>query len=121
MEAYFVFQESESADRFIIELLDAGKIAHARRIVDKSEKVRIHVQGLIVWKRVSYNPAWSFHIDPASIDFFSVAIEVCDATMRYVEDNLSGMGSAFLPNGHWCPRSSKIVEELKTDALSLIR
>ncbi|WP_425580386.1 BP74-related protein [Streptosporangium amethystogenes] len=55
---------------------------------------------------------WSYHFDPATLGFFDVAIEVCDATMTYVEDHLDEAGGAFLPGNLWCPWSSKPVREV---------
>lgn len=59
-----------------------------------------------------YNPRWSFHCDPATVGFFDVAIEVCDATLPYVEDHLDEAGGAFLPGAYWCPWSSKLTREV---------
>jgi len=57
--------------------------------------------------RVSCNPNWDFHIEPDTIDFFAVAIEVCDANMQYVNDHLDEAGGAFPPGSLWCPRDSR--------------
>jgi hypothetical protein len=114
MAIYFTVGESGSDARFVIRLDSSEKIAHARAILDGSETLRVHVQGTIVRAPAPYNPTWSFHLDPASIEFFAMAIEVCDARTQYVEDHLSEIGSAFLPNAHWCPWSSRVVAELKS-------
>ena len=79
--AYFVMTDTDETDRFIIELSDSEKIAHARRIVSGEEKNLVHAQGTIVKETASYNPDWSYHLDPATIDFFEYAIEVCDAAI----------------------------------------
>ena len=49
---------------------------------------------------------------PDSIEFFDVAAEVCDATMRYVEEHLDEVGGAFLSGNRWCPWGSKLTGEL---------
>ena len=108
--AYFRFTDGDSS--FVIELLHPYQIEHARRILNGEETRRIHVQGLVVKEPVEYNPGWSFHVAPASIGFFEVAIEVCDASIRFVEANLDEACSSTLPNCHWCPWSSRLVEEL---------
>ena len=114
MAVHFAVGEVQTDARFVIRLDDPQKIAHARAIIDGSETVRVHVQGTIIPTRATYNPAWSFHLEPASIEFFAMAIEVCDSAIEYVEEHLSEIGSALLPNSHWCPWSSRVVAELKS-------
>src|SRR5690349_12176108 len=110
-EAYFEFRDEDKTDRFVIKLTDSAKIAHARAILAGTERERVHVQGTVVPERASYNPAWSYHLKPESIDFFFNAVEVCDAAIRYVEENLEDVGGAFLPNAHWCPWHSRLTRE----------
>ncbi|MHA7629927.1 BP74-related protein [Corallococcus sp. M7] len=105
-------QPSSPGAEFIIELTDENTIAHARKILSGEERSRIHVHGRIVKRTQPYNPRFSFHLDPATIQFFEVAIEVCDANMTYVEDHLDEAGGAFLPGGHWCPWDSRLAREL---------
>lgn len=110
---YFSFQQEEDQE-FIFELTDESLIAHARRILSGEEESRVHVMGKIEEGKKTYNPKWSYHLIPETIDFFAFAIEVCDANMSYVEEHLDEAGGAFLPNYHWCPWSSKLVRELAT-------
>ena len=109
--AYFRFTDTDGKPRFVIELRDPDKIAHARRILSGEERSRIHVQGTVVKESAPYNPGWSFHLDPGSIDFFEFATEVCDASIQYVEDHLGEVGGSTLPGSHWCPWSSRLVQE----------
>jgi hypothetical protein len=51
-------------------------------------------------------------LNPASISFFAIAIEVCDANMQYVEDHLDEACGAFLPGCYWCPWDSRVVREI---------
>ena len=111
--AYFRFTDHSGEPRFVIELTDPEKIAHARRILSGEEKEKVHVMGKIVKRPASYNPGWSYHLDPASIAFFADAIEVCDASIRYVEDHLDEVCGAFLPGCTWCPWSSQLVDEVQ--------
>jgi hypothetical protein len=110
--AYFRFTDTDGKPRFVIELRDPDTIAHARRILSGEEQSRIHVQGTVVKASAPYNPGWSFHLDPGSIDFFELAIEVCDASMQYVEAHLDEVGGSTLPGSHWCPWSSQLVDEV---------
>ena len=110
--AYFEFTDTNGYPRFVFQLTDQAKIAHARRILSGEETQRIHVHGRIIKRTVAYNPRWSYHLQPETIDFFEMAIEVCDSSMQYLEDHLDEAGGAFLPGGHWCPWSSRLVREV---------
>ena len=110
--ALFEFTDVDPGLTFVIRLDDPVLIAEARSILGGDQVDRIHVAGLIVKAPALYNGAWSYHLDPASIEFFENAVEVCDATMQYVEDHLDEVGGAFLPGSQWCPWSSKLTREL---------
>ena len=109
--AYFAFQQ-QGEDEFIFELTDEKRIALARDILSGKETNRTHVMGRIVPGTKPYNPKWSYYLDPATVDFFQMAIEVCDANMNYVEDHLDEAGGAFLPGRHWCPWDSRLLREV---------
>jgi restriction system protein len=116
-EAYFESRGDDDADTFVIKLVEESKIAHARAILAGTEQQRVHVQGTIISEKAPYNAAWSYHLKPESIEFFEWAIEVCDSTMRYVEENLKDVGGAFLPKAHWCPWNSKLTSEIPAPQL----
>lgn len=105
-------------DSFVIKLWDSRTIAHARAILAGREDAATHVMGKIVDSRVPYNSKWAYHLEPSSISFFENAIEVCDATIRYVEDHLSEVGGPFLPGSIWCPWTSKLVRELTAEEIT---
>lgn len=106
--------QMEDGDKkpFVIRLEDDKLIAHARELVAGTTVSRPHVQGTILSRPVEYNPGWSFHLDPRSIQFFELAMEVCDASSVYVEEHLSEVGGSFLPNDHWCPWGSQLTAEV---------
>ncbi len=110
----FRFSDSHKSV-FVIELRDHGKIEHARRILSGEETELVHVQGKVVKEAAPYNPDWSYHLDPNSIEFFSNSVEVCDASICFVEENLDDVGGSTLPGSHWCPWSSRLVEEIKAE------
>jgi len=110
--AYFEFKGSDETDRFVIKLLEQEKIKHARDLLAGNTKERPSVMGIIVKQKKTYNPGWSYHLQPKSISFFDTATEVCDANMRYVEEHLDEVGDAFLPGNRWCPWSSQLTKEL---------
>ena len=111
-QALFAISDGTSEIDLIILLADDAKITHACRILAGEESKLIHISGTIVRSIASYNPNWSFHIDPASIEFFENSIELCDASIEFVESNLDQLGESALPNLFWCPWRSTIKAEL---------
>jgi hypothetical protein len=109
--AYFGFTDY-SGKEFVIQLTNEQRIAEARRILSGDEEMSVHVMGRIRKIPAPYNPGWSFHLDPDTITFFTMAIEVCDASIGYVEDHLDEACGAFLPGCFWCPWSSKLTREI---------
>ena len=109
--AYFKVAGATEADTFVIALTDPATIAEARALASGQEPSK-HVTGLVVAEVVPYNAPWSFHLDPASISFAEMSVEVCDAATSYVEEHLAEVGGAFLPGRRWCPWSSRVIEEV---------
>lgn len=116
VEAYFEVVEQGSPDRFVIKLVEPAKIDFARRIASGREKRRVHVMGTVVPKKAPYNPLWSYHLEPATITFFDMAMEVCDAAIKYVEDHLDEVGGPMLPDARWCPWGSRLAREVMPPA-----
>ena len=113
MPAWFAFIEPSSpGQEFIIQLNQDSQIQKARDILSGKETEAVHVHGRIVKRRQPYNPRFNFYLDPDTINFFAQAIEVCDATMNYVEEHLDEACGAFLPGCHWCPWDSKLSREV---------
>src|SRR6185503_18331923 len=110
--AYFVFRDATETNEFVVQLRSPANILHARAVLAGTTTERPHIGGIIARKRAPYNPKWSYHLRPDSIEFFDFAIEVCDATMVYVEEHLDEVGGAFLPGSRWCPWSSVLVREI---------
>ncbi|MCW5983270.1 MAG: hypothetical protein KIT09_34585 [Bryobacteraceae bacterium] len=113
-EAYFVVGSPPQEETFVIRLVDTEKIQQARDILAGGSDGPTHVMGTIVKAPAFYNDPWSFHLDTNSIQFFEVAIEVCDGAIAYVEENLDEVGGAFLPNNVWCPWGSRLEQEIPT-------
>jgi len=111
--ARFVFEAPPASDQFVIELTDESKIQQARNILNGTQKDDTHVLGRIIKRPAPYNSKWSYQLDPASISFFSYAIEVCDASIAYIEDHLDEVGGPFLPGAYWCPWNSRLVKEIQ--------
>ncbi len=108
--ANFKFEDSRK-NTFVFKLNDPSRIQEARDILAGKIGSRM-VVGIIVKNQVPYNTQWSFHLDPNSVHFAENAIEVCDAGIQYVQDHLSEVGGAFLPDNRWCPWSSRLVAEI---------
>ncbi|TMR94236.1 calmodulin-binding protein [Nonomuraea basaltis] len=110
--AYFVMTDV-TREEFVVQLTDPGKIQHARDLVNGTTDERPHVVGRIIKRPTPYNPRWSYNLNPDTVDFFDYAIEVCDATIPYVEDHLDEAGGAFLPGLVWCDWTSRLVREIR--------
>lgn len=107
--AYFNLHDNTGSD-FVIELTDPDKIGEAREIISTGQhKI---VVGTIVKEKADYNPQWNFHYDPATVNFVDGAIEVCDATIPFVEENLDEAGASFLPGLTWCPWMGVLTNEV---------
>jgi hypothetical protein len=102
-----------SGKEFVFRVTNEQRIAEARRILSGEETMSVHVMGRIRKQPVEYNPGWSFHLDPDTITFFTIAIEVCDSSIQYLEDHLDEACGPFLPGCFWCPWSSKLTREIK--------
>ena len=109
-EAYFKVGDGQSPD-FVLKLTDPEKVNQARRQVQGAEP-SLHVTGIIVKETACWNPNYSYRYDPATVDFFELSMEVCDASFRYVQENLADAGGAFLPGLRFCPWSSYLIEEI---------
>src|SRR5215208_8330563 len=106
--AYFVFDSPPSTDTFVIKLIDSQRIQEARGIL--ATGARKMVVGTIIKQPVYYNSPWSYHLDPRSIGFAEFAIELCDASPRFLEENLD------IAYPDWCPWSSRLLKEIPPPA-----
>jgi len=114
--AYFAFEyvqdgEVDGGKEFVIELRNDKLIAHARELLSGKTTEAPHISGRIKKTQAPYNQAYSFHLDPESIDFFNEAIEDGDASPQFVEEHLDEVGGAFLP-GRWTPLGSRLTREV---------
>jgi hypothetical protein len=111
--AFFELDYPPRADTFVIKLTDPAKIEHARRILSGEETAAVHVMGKVRRRSARWNEPWSYILRPHTVEFFEVAIEVCDAGIAYVEEHLDEVGGAFLPGKVWCPWGSRLLRELE--------
>ena len=81
-----------------IELATPELVQHVKDLMAGSEDGRIPV-GTIVRDDPSVNAPWSWHIDPATLEFADATTEVCDGLPEYVEDRT-------LTSDVYCPWSA---------------
>jgi hypothetical protein len=73
-------------------------IQHARDLLSGATHERPHIIGRIDKHTAPYNSNYDFHLDPASAGFFDYAIEVCDATVPYVNEHIDEVGGPSCPD-----------------------
>ena len=110
---------SNTEHHFVARILDENVIEVARNEVGKNESWMI-ISGTINKTAVDWNPGWSYHLIPETIEFGEFFIEVCDATAPFVEDNLADAGGAFLPNLFWCPWSTRVLQEITSSPVDTV-
>jgi hypothetical protein len=88
-------------EQYKIELATPELVAHAEALLAGEEVASIPL-GTVVRDDPGVNAPWSWHIDPATLQFADITVEVCDGLPSYVED-----GTVTSPD--YCPWSAKII------------
>ena len=83
-----------------IELATPELVEHAQKLLDGEDVSAIPV-GTVVRDDASVNEPWTWHIDPATLEFADFTTEVCDGLPAYVEDGT-------VTSDVYCPWSAKI-------------
>ncbi|MFJ2954699.1 calmodulin-binding protein [Streptomyces sp. NBC_00669] len=109
--AYFEMTDITRAT-FVIKLTNSTEIEHARELISGETTDEPHVITRIIPRPAPYNPRWSYQADSDQTSFFDQGLEVCDATIPYVEEYLDEVGGAFLPGRIWCDWTSRLVREI---------
>jgi hypothetical protein len=89
------------AEQFRIELTDPADIDIARKLLAGEEAPGIP-NGVVVRGDPSVNTGYSWHIDPASVEFADVTTEVCDGLPSDVEANQ-------ITSDRFCPWNAKVI------------
>ena len=96
--------EVAGQETYMVELATPELVQHAQDLLDGKDVAAIPL-GTVVRNDPGVNTGWSWHIDPASLEFADQTIEVCDGLPSYVEDGT-------VTSDTYCPWSAKIVDIL---------
>jgi len=88
-------------EQYRVLVIDPANVAIAQKLLAGDEAPRIP-NGLVVRGDPSVNIGWSWHIDPASLEFADMTTEVCDGRPSYVEDGT-------LTGDYFCPWNAKVI------------
>ena len=88
-------------ETYKIELATPELVRHAQGLL-AGEQIASIPLGTVVRDEAGVNDPWSWHIDPATLEFAQMTIEVCDGLPSYVEDST-------VTSDQFCPWSAKIV------------
>lgn len=86
---------------FKVELVTPELVANAEALL-RGEDVPAIPVGIVVRDDPSVNAPWSWHLDPATIEFADATTEVCDGLPEYVEEGI-------VTSDYYCPWSAQIV------------
>ena len=89
------------AEQFRVELTDPANVEIARKLLRGEEAPSIP-NGVVVRGDPGVNTGYSWHIDPASLEFADVTTEVCDGLPSDVEANQ-------ITSDRFCPWTAKVV------------
>ena len=89
-------------EEYRIALTDPADIAIARRLLRGDEAPRIP-NGIVVRGDPIVNAGYTWHIDPATLEFADVTTEVCDGLPSDVEANA-------ITSDRFCPWQAEVIE-----------
>jgi hypothetical protein len=93
--------EVAGSETYKIELATPQLIDHARRLL-AGEQVAAIPLGTVVRDDPGVNEPWSWHIDPSTLEFADVTIEVCDGLPSHVEEGV-------VTSDQYCPWSAVVI------------
>lgn len=88
-------------ETYKIELATPELVQHAEDLLAGKDVAAIPL-GTVVRDSPGVNAPWSWHIDPATLEFADMTIEVCDGLPSYVEDRT-------VTSDQFCPWSAKVI------------
>lgn len=93
--------EVAGGETFKVELATPELEQHARALL-AGENLSAIPNGIVVRDSLGVNAPWSWHIDPATLEFAFATTEVCDGIPSYVEDEI-------VTSDYFCPWSAKVI------------
>ncbi|MGB3413179.1 MAG: hypothetical protein WBA28_00535 [Microbacteriaceae bacterium] len=93
--------EVAGSETYKIELVTPELVKHAEALL-KGENIAAIPLGTIVYDSPDVNTPWSWHIDPATLEFAENTIEVCDGLPSHVEEHV-------VTSNEYCPWSAKVI------------
>jgi hypothetical protein len=93
--------EVAGSETFKVELASPQLVDHARRLLAGDNVSAIPI-GTVVRGDPGPNAPWSWHVDPATLEFADMTIGVCDGFPSLVE-------AGTVTSDQYCPWSAKIV------------
>ena len=109
-EAAFVMRACRGSEHapvgelFRVLIRDPAVIAEADALVGAGDGR--FVAGNLVGGDGGFNQPWSWHLDPESIAFVEMSVEVCDGCPSFIEADLAYWIDTV---GQYCPASSEVV------------
>ena len=94
--------EVAGSETYKIELATPELVQHAKDLMAGKPGAAIPL-GTVVRDEPGVNAPWSWHIDPATLEFADMTIEVCDGLPSYVEDGT-------VTSDQYCPWSAKVID-----------
>jgi hypothetical protein len=89
-------------EEYRIELVTPESIENARMLLDGEEAPSIPNGVVVRDGDGGVNEPWSWHIDPASLEWADMTIEVCDGLPSDVEDDI-------ITSDRYCPWSAEVI------------
>ena len=98
-------------ETFHAHILDSVGIEQAMALWQGRSNATIPI-GKLVCTPVVWNHPWAWYVDPETLEFAEITIEVCDGKPSIVEGNCPSFGG-----GSYCPWAAKLVElrDCRTD------
>jgi hypothetical protein len=93
---------------FNVRITDPNVISRAQSLIGTSEQPIL--SGALRRGNGGFNSPWSWHLDPASIEFADFTIEVCDGCPSMVEGDLDYWVDTV---GRFCPWTSRITGQVR--------
>ncbi|HWH23891.1 MAG TPA: hypothetical protein VNW68_03240 [Candidatus Limnocylindria bacterium] len=94
-------------EEYRILLRDAEQIDIAQRLLAGEEAPSIP-NGVVVRGDAGVNAPWSWHIDPDSVEFADMTIEVCDGRPSDVEQQI-------ITSDRYCPWGAEVIDVAPAD------